>query len=71
MNGNELGVGGYIDIGLYDTMEDLIVNFIGAVVFSILGFFYIKTRGKGRIAKNFIPMLCETKKEDSEYESYR
>lgn len=71
VNGNELGVGGYIDIGLYDTMEDLIVNFIGAVVFSILGFFYIKTRGKGRIAKNFIPMLCETKKEDSEYESYR
>ena len=52
-----LGVGGYLDIGLFDTMEDLLVNFIGATVFSILGFFYIKTRGKGKIAKNFIPTL--------------
>lgn len=57
INGKELGVGGYLDIGLYDTMKDLLVNFIGAVVFSIIGFFYIKTRGKGRIAKNFIPTL--------------
>lgn len=57
INGNELGVGGYLDIGLYDTMADLLVNFIGAVVFSVLGFFYIKSRGKGRIAKNFIPTL--------------
>ena len=29
-----LGVGGYLDIGLLDTMEDLFVNFIGATVFS-------------------------------------
>ena len=57
INGSELGVGGYLDIGLYDTMADLFVNFVGAVVFSILGFFYIKTRGKGKIAKNFIPTL--------------
>ena len=27
---------GYLDIGLIDTMEDLIVNFIGALFFSIL-----------------------------------
>jgi hypothetical protein len=57
INGSELGVGGYLDIGLYDTMADLFVNFIGAAVFSVLGFFYIKTRGRGRIAKNFIPTL--------------
>src|SRR5699024_12283122 len=25
----------YLDVGLYDTMHDLFVNFIGAVVFSI------------------------------------
>ena len=29
--------GGYLDIGLIDTMKDLIVNFIGAVVFSGIG----------------------------------
>lgn len=55
INGQELGLGGYLDIGLIDTMKDLIVNFIGAVVFSILGFFYVKSRGKGRIARLFIP----------------
>ena len=33
VNGRDLGLGGYLDIGLIDTMEDLIVNFIGAVVF--------------------------------------
>lgn len=45
----------YIDIGLMDTMMDLFVNFIGAVVFSIIGLFYIKGRGKGRFAKRFMP----------------
>ena len=57
VNGESLGLGGYLDIGLYDTMKDLFVNFIGALVFSIIGFFYIKTRGKGKIAKLFIPKL--------------
>ena len=33
INGKALGVGGYIDIGLIDTMYDLFVNFIGAIVF--------------------------------------
>jgi len=46
----------YLDIGLYDTMHDLFVNFIGAVVFSVFGLFYIKNRGKG-IAAEFIPVL--------------
>ena len=65
INGEALGVGGYLDIGLYDTMKDLIVNFIGAVIFSIIGFFYIKNRGNGRIARNFIPKLREETKEGS------
>lgn len=39
---------GMVDIGLIDTMKDLIVNFIGAAVFSVLGYFYIKYRGEGR-----------------------
>ena len=54
-----LGVGGYLDIGLIDTMSDLLVNFIGAVVFSIIGFFYVKSQGKGKLAKQFIPQMME------------
>ena len=42
-----LGLGGYLDIGINDTMKDLFVNFIGALVFSVIGFFYVKNRGKG------------------------
>lgn len=48
----------YLDIGLYDTMHDLFVNFIGALVFSIIGFFYVKNRGHG-IAAEFIPTIDE------------
>lgn len=59
VNGIDLGLGGYLDIGLYDTMKDLIVNFIGAVVFSAIGFFYIKKRGKGKFARQFIPTLTD------------
>ena len=52
-----LGVGGYLDIGINDTMKDLIVNFIGAVVFSVIGFFYVKAKGKGSFAARFIPRV--------------
>ena len=55
VNGQDLGLGGYLDIGLIDTMQDLIVNFIGAFVFSVIGFFYVKNRGKGKLAGRFIP----------------
>ena len=51
-----LGLGGYLDIGLLDTMEDLFVNFIGALTFSIIGYFYVRSRGKGKFAKRFIPV---------------
>ena len=57
INGQDLGLGGYLDIGLLDTMEDLFVNFIGAIVFSIIGYFYVKTRGEGKFARRFIPKL--------------
>ena len=52
-----LGLGGYLDIGLLDTMNDLLVNFIGAAVFSFLGYFYVKNRGKGRFTRSFIPQV--------------
>lgn len=52
-----LGVGGYLDVGILDTMKDLVVNFVGAVVFSIVGYFYVKGRGKGWFAPRFIPQV--------------
>lgn len=60
-NGNEpITLDAYIDIGLIDTMKDLFVNFLGAVCFSVIGFFYLKQRGKGKIASQFIPTIVET-----------
>ena len=55
-----LGLGGYLDVGISDTMMDLFVNFIGAVIFSTIGFFYVKNRGKSAIAPQFIPKVLET-----------
>ena len=69
VNGQALGFGGYLDIGLYDTMEDLFVNFIGALVFSFIGYFYIKRRGEGKIAKAFIPTITEPKPEEGPAEA--
>jgi len=56
INGESLGLGGYLDIGLIDTMKDLFVNFIGAVVFSVTGFFYAKSKGEKKTpAQGFVP----------------
>lgn len=69
VNGQDLGLGGYLDIGLFDTMKDLLVNFIGAVVFSVIGYFYVKRRGKGKLASQFIPTLQPENKPVSDSES--
>lgn len=53
--------GGYLDIGLIDTMKDLFVNFIGAIVFSILGYFYLINHQERAFIKNFIPIKEERK----------
>lgn len=57
VNGMDFGIDGYLDIGLFDTMKDLLVNFVGAAVFSIIGFIYVKSRGKNKLAKHFIPTV--------------
>ncbi len=57
--------GGYLDIGIFDTMKDLLVNFIGAVVFSVIGFFYVRSRGNGRFAKHFIPKVNQNSKDEN------
>lgn len=50
-----LPVNGYLDLGLVDTMKDLMVNFVGAVVFSVFGWLYLHNRQKWRFAGQFIP----------------
>lgn len=47
--------GGYLELGLIDTIKDLFVNFIGAVSFCILGSLYIKNRDGYKFALSFIP----------------
>lgn len=65
-----LGLGGYLDIGLLDTMKDLFVNFIGAFVFSIIGYFYVKNRGRGRFARRFIPKVLPEEPVQADEEDY-
>ncbi len=36
INGQPLGVGGYLDIGLHDTMQDMLVETLGAAVYTAL-----------------------------------
>lgn len=47
--------GGYLELGTNDTMKDLFVNFMGALVFSILGYLYIKNRDEYKLLEKFIP----------------
>ncbi len=61
-------LGGYLDIGLIDTMKDLQVNCIGAIAFSIIGFFYVKHRGRGKLAAALIPVVLTPENEKPEKE---
>ena len=58
-DGTTVITGGYLDVGLRDTVKDLIVNCIGAVVFSVVGYFYLIGRSRGVFAAKFIPQLKE------------
>lgn len=68
INGEQWNIGGYLDIGLIDTMKDLIVNFIGAVVFSIIGILYLKNRERGKLAASLIPQVRNEEKIEAEDE---
>lgn len=59
VNGEEWNLGGYLDIGLVDTMKDLLVNFVGAIIFSLVGIVYLQKRGKGTLAAALIPTVGE------------
>lgn len=57
--------GGYLDLGIIDTMKDLFVNFVGAVVFSIIGYLYVKHQGeRGGLARQFIPVVLDKGKDN-------
>ena len=43
--------GGYLDIGILDTMKDLFVNLIGAVVFSVIGYCTLKFSKSSKVAE--------------------
>ena len=48
---------GYLDIGILDTMKDLFVNFIGAVVFCIFGLIYETVGNKSKTAAKVVEGL--------------
>jgi len=54
-NDNQLiKLDGYLDIGLNDTMKDLIVNTLGTITFIIFEYLYIINNKKYHYMKNFI-----------------
>ena len=61
--------GGYLDVGLIDTMKDLQVNFVGAVAFSVIGYFYVKNRGKGKLAASLIPIVLDPEEQEENKEN--
>lgn len=56
VNGELLSNTGYLDIGLIDTMQDLIVNLIGACIFSVFGFKYFKDKKNKELISHFSPI---------------
>ena len=64
VNGQSLGINGYLDIGLIDTIKDMFVNFIGALTFSIIGYLYTKL--SGRKGTKVVEGLMITKSSDGE-----
>ena len=45
---------GYLDVGILDTMKDLLVNLIGAVVFSTIGYFTLKNEKANKVADSLM-----------------
>ena len=56
-DGNVLYVidSGYLDIGLHDTMQDLLVSSVGSLVICIIAYFHLENKNKFIILKSFIP----------------
>ncbi|MCH5264631.1 MAG: hypothetical protein J1F02_01940 [Lachnospiraceae bacterium] len=69
VNGQDLNLGGYLDIGIVDTMKDLMVNFVGAVVFSLIGIVYLKNRKTKGLAASLIPQVREAEENSNSEEN--
>jgi hypothetical protein len=53
-------VDGYLDVGLHDTMKDLLVNLLGALVFSVFAYFYESTNmDRFKFIRHFVPKKKE------------
>jgi uncharacterized membrane protein YjdF len=59
-DGSVYTVDGYLDIGLFDTMKDLLVDFVGALIFSVIGYFHLKHEGAHPLADALIPKVSHT-----------
>ena len=51
----ELPINGYLDIGIYDTMKDMLVATLGVLVFLAFLIPYLKSHGENKFAKLMIP----------------
>lgn len=65
LDGRVLDIDGYLDIGLIDTMYDLIVNFIGALTFSVMGYFYVKYQNHKGLVKGLVPEPWSEEKQEA------
>jgi len=63
--GARLEIDGYLDIGLFDTMKDLFIDLLGAILFCTIGFLHMKHSTRGRIARQFIPRVEERSDADA------
>ncbi len=69
VNGQDLGFSGYLDIGLYDTMEDLFVNFIVRDVQCNRLLLYQAPRRWQHCKRHLSPLLTKNKKESDHAQS--
>ena len=60
--------GGYLDIGILDTMKDLLVNLLGALVFSVIGYTALKSSRYKAFTDKLIwrPVSVQEQKEEEE-----
>lgn len=65
LDGRLLDIDGYLDIGLIDTMYDLIVNFIGALTFSVMGYLYVKYQNHKGLVKGLVPEPWSEEKQEA------
>ena len=58
--------GGYLDIGILDTMKDLLVNLIGAVVFSVIGYGTLKFSKSSKVTDSLVIKPVSAGKEEGD-----